>query len=96
MSQQLSECRDGSVILEKFLLLLRCLVTAQKMKFSIKNFFSKYVFFFFQRIWSHLTKKSLTLFRMGFFGAAHGWGGGGSHTYPTIMKLGTVIPYPKI
>ena len=38
----------------------------------------------------------LTLFRMGFFGAAHGYGGGGKkaplpkicHTYPTIMKLG--------
>ena len=41
---------------------------------------------------------------MGLFGAAHGWGGGGPkrppppkicHTYPTVMKLGTVIPYPK-
>ena len=41
----------------------------------------------------------LTLFRMGFFGAAHGGGGGGitatfhycriCHTYPTIMKLGS-------
>ena len=29
----------------------------------------------------------LTLFRMGIFRAAH--------TYPTIMKLGTVIPYLK-
>ena len=46
---------------------------------------------------------SLTLFRMGFFGAAHGWGGGGKkgplpkicHTFPAVMKLGTVIPYPK-
>ena len=46
----------------------------------------------------------LTLFRMGFFRAAHGWGWGGKnatahpkicHTYPTMMKLGTVIPYPK-
>ena len=44
----------------------------------------------------------LTLFRMGFFGAAHGWGGGKKiplpkicHTYPTAMKLDTVIPYPK-
>ena len=27
---------------------------------------------------------------MGFFGAAHG-----THTYPTMMKLGTVIPYLK-
>ena len=42
---------------------------------------------------------------MGFFGGAHGWGRGGGikktplpktfHTYPTIMKLGTYIPYPK-
>ena len=46
---------------------------------------------------------SLTLFRMGFFGAAHGWGGGAakrapslkSVTLPAVMKLGTVIPYPK-
>ena len=47
---------------------------------------------------------TLTLFRIGFFGAAHGWGDGGQkrpplpkiyHTYPTIMKLGTVIPYVK-
>ena len=43
---------------------------------------------------------------MGFFGAAHGWGGGGEgvadflaalpkirHTHPAMMKLGTVIPY---
>ena len=47
----------------------------------------------------------LILFRMGFFGAAHGWGGGGSakrfplpkicHIYPTMIKLDTVIPYLK-
>ena len=45
----------------------------------------------------------LTLFRMGFFKAAHGWKVGAKkvplpkiyHTYPTMMKLGTVIPYPK-
>ena len=45
----------------------------------------------------------LTLFRMDFFGAAHGWGGAKRfpqlyktcHTYPTMMKLGIVIPYPK-
>ena len=36
---------------------------------------------------------------MGIFGAAHGWGGQKGplskicDTYPTIMKLGTVIPY---
>ena len=45
----------------------------------------------------------LILFRMGFFRADHGWGGGGGgakkaplhkicHAYPTMMKLGTVIP----
>ena len=44
----------------------------------------------------------LTLFRMGLFGAARGLGRGGGAkssplskiclTYPTIMKLGTVIP----
>ena len=42
---------------------------------------------------------------MGFFVAAHECGGGGGqkglplpkicHTYPTMMKLGTVIAYPK-
>ena len=47
----------------------------------------------------------LTLFRMDIFGGAHGCGSGGggkkaslpkiSHTYPTMMKLGTVIPYLK-
>ena len=44
----------------------------------------------------------LTLFRMGFFGAAHEWGGPKKpplpkicHTHPTMMKLGTVIPYLK-
>ena len=37
---------------------------------------------------------------MGFFGAAHGWGGAFwspllkiRHINPTMMKLGTVIPY---
>ena len=46
----------------------------------------------------------LTLFRMGIFGAARGWRGGAKrsarlpkifHRYPTMMKLGTVIPYLK-
>ena len=33
-----------------------------------------------------------------FSGAAHGWGGGAQicHTYPAIMKLGTVIPCLRI
>ena len=43
----------------------------------------------------------LTLFRMGLFGAAHGWGAKRSplrktcHTYPIMMKLGTDMPYLK-
>ena len=44
----------------------------------------------------------LTLFRVGIFGAAHGCGGEKKaphnkiyHTYPTMMKLGTVIPCLK-
>ena len=49
------------------------------------------------------TLNFLTLFRMGFFGAAHGWGGEPKspppskicHTYPTMIKLGTDIPYLK-
>ena len=45
------------------------------------------------------SNNSLTLFRMGFFGAAHGWGSFWPplpkirYTYPTMMKLGTIIPY---
>ena len=38
---------------------------------------------------------------MGLFGDAHGWGAKWSsflktcHTYPTMIKIGTVMPYPK-
>ena len=45
-------------------------------------------------------KSSLTLFRMGLFGAAHGEQGGKKaplpeicHTYPTMIKHGSVILY---
>ena len=46
---------------------------------------------------------ALTLFRTGIFRTAHGWQGGQKapplpeicHTYPTMMKLGTVTPYLK-
>ena len=41
-------------------------------------------------------RHSLTIFRMGFFGATQGWKAPLSkicHTYPTSMKLGKVIPY---
>ena len=45
----------------------------------------------------------LTLFRIDIFEAVHRWRGGAKtttipkicHTYPTIIKLGTVIPYLK-
>ena len=50
-------------------------------------------------------KSRLTLFRMGFFGAAQGLGGGQKdpppplpkicRTYPAMMKHGTAIPYLK-
>ena len=54
-----------------------------------------------------LLHHTIILFRMNHFGAAHWWGGGGGggggncplfktyHTYRTMMKLGTVIPYLK-
>ena len=47
----------------------------------------------------HHCERSLTLLRMGFFGVAHEWGGKKAllpkicHTYPTMMKLCTFIPY---
>ena len=39
----------------------------------------------------------LTLFRMGFFGTAHGWPPIPKirHTYPSMIKLGTVTPHPN-
>ena len=46
-------------------------------------------------------RKILTLFRMNILGAAHGWGDQKApnhkicQTYPTMMQLGTVIPYVK-
>ena len=45
-----------------------------------------------------LCDEFLTLFRMGIFGAAHGWGSKKAplpkicQRYPTMIKLGTVIP----
>ena len=57
--------------------------------------------FAFRNTFLQTESNCLTLFRMGFFGAAHGWGGQKGplpkicYTYPTMMKLGTVIPYPK-
>ena len=49
----------------------------------------------------YLSSKTLTIFRMSIFGAAHRWGEPKSplpkicHTYPTMTKLDTVIPYLK-
>ena len=50
-----------------------------------------------------IVQECLTLFRMGLFVAAHGWGDQKGlshisynkicHTYPTMMKLGEVIPF---
>ena len=38
----------------------------------------------------------LTSLRMGIFGTAHGWEHPKIfHTYPAMMKLGTIIPYLK-
>ena len=44
----------------------------------------------------------LTLCRMGFFGALHGWGEAKKsplpkicHTHPAMIKLCLVIPYPR-
>ena len=54
--------------------------------------------------WEMTTFEMLTLFRMDIFGAAHGWGWEPKkglplpkicHTYPTMMKLDTVVPYLK-
>ena len=51
-------------------------------------------------IW-HWWDAHLTLFSMGIFEAAHGWGTKKApppkicHTYPTMIKLGTVMPYLK-
>ena len=46
--------------------------------------------------------RDITLFRMDLFGAAHDWVGPKRpllpkicQTYPTMVKLGTVIPYLK-
>ena len=47
----------------------------------------------------HHCERSLTLLRMGFFAVAHECGGKKAllpkicHTYPTMMKLCTFIPY---
>ena len=56
--------------------------------------------FMYLKILSAETNSNLTLFRMGFFGAALGSGGAFwlplfkiGQTYPTMMKLGTDIPY---
>ena len=50
------------------------------------------------KIFGGAGKLALTLFRMSFFGAAHGQKGALPkicYIYPTMMKLGTVIPYLK-
>ena len=55
-----------------------------------------------EKLFQLLSKKTaiLTLFRMGFFMGAHEWRGKAPlskicQTYPTIIKLGTLITYLK-
>ena len=52
---------------------------------------------------AHILEKAQLTFKMGLFGATHGYGGGSKkarlpnicHTYPTMMKLGTLLPCLK-
>ena len=87
--------------LKKLLPFLRQMLVSwnQYLSASPENFLKHYLSFYGITI-------TLTLFRMGAFGTAHGWGMGGgvpkrslhpktSHTYPTMMKFNTVIPYLK-
>ena len=52
-------------------------------------------------LWGLVKMKLLTLFKMGIFRDANGWGGQKGpllkicHTYPAMMKLGTVNAYLK-
>ena len=76
-------------------------------KYTIHLFMSYPSIWEINHLWMNeflvLNNVFLTLFRMDFFGASHRWvgdgGGKGSplpkicHTYPEMMKLGTVIPY---
>ena len=56
-----------------------------------------------KKIEHYLKSITLTLFRIGIFAATHRSGVGAKrlplpnicHTYPTMMKFGTVIPYLK-
>ena len=85
--------QDSQSCLVKVEALNRCVV------FSISDIFDFKCSILMQN------RAMLTLFRMGIFGAAHRKEGGGGakrhplpkicHTYPTMIKLGTVIPYLK-
>ena len=69
---------------------------SQYLSASPENFLKHYLSFYDITV-------TLTLFRMGTFGTAHRWGGiqkrslhpKTCHTYPTMMKFNTVIPYLK-
>ena len=69
---------------------------SQYLSASPENFLKHYLSFYDITV-------TLTLFRMGAFGTAHRWGGiqkrslhpKTCHTYPTMMKFNTVIPYLK-
>ena len=76
-------------------------------KYTIHLFMSYPSIWEINHLWMNeilvLNNVFLTLFRMDFFGASHRWVGDGGgkgfplpkicHTYPAMMKLGTVIPY---
>ena len=75
--------------------LFTCYVLPKQLLISFSGFSNLELYYF-------LCILILSLFRMGFFGAAHGWGRSKRlslpkicHTYPTMIKLSTVIPDQK-
>ena len=48
-----------------------------------------------EKCFQYTTTATLSLFKIGLFSASHRWGRGQKicHTYTTLIKFGTVIPY---
>ena len=97
----------SAIIMKKKLMKKNCNDLIFSLKLELFIIFTAYFLLIYQK-WVLLslsltktTATSLTLLRMGFFGTAHRWWRGGflfplpkiRHTYPTMMKLRTVIPY---
>ena len=89
-----------------FLLYLITDIAFHKSLSLLWNFLSDMLMLSLKQVfWKKSVFFALTLFRIGLFGAAHGWEGGGGqknpspplpkicYTYPAIIKLGTVMPY---